>query len=223
MYKKYREQQQYCLLCFKGLDSNGSFLRNRIYKDPLCLQCREKFISVPACFEINGVKVYSQYIYEGEVRLALLRYKESLDKLMSGVFLHPYWAYKFKNYCIVLVPSTASAIKKRGFHHLRFIAKASGFKNIAEDTLIHTGEKEQAMKEFADRHSVQSEIKIQNTDFIKNKKVLILDDIVTSGETLNTCINLVKAHTDCVCVITVARSKKWDKESKRLHLPFTGF
>lgn len=178
---------------------------------------------MPACFEINGVKVYSQYIYEGEVRLALLRYKESLDKLMSGVFLNPYWAYKFKNYCIVLVPSTASAIKKRGFHHLRLIAEASGFKNIAEDTLIHTGEKEQAMKEFADRHSVQSEIKIQNTDFIKNKKVLILDDIVTSGETLNTCINLVKAHTDCVCVMTVARSKKWDKESKRLHLPFTGF
>ena len=54
--------------------------------------------------------------------------------------------------------------------------------------------------------NVKNVYKIQNTDRIINKKILLVDDIFTTGATLNECSNLLKqAGAKKVDIFTIAK------------------
>lgn len=173
----------------------------------------------PSLSKLDEVDIYSQYSYENTVRSLLLRYKESKDTYLARIFLHPYWSYKFRKYEVVLVPSTKSALDKRGFNHLDLVIKKSGFQKI-HHILIHEGTCEQALKKFSDRTSVFDEIKLLDPRPVKNKDILLFDDIITSGNTLRACIKVLKPHVNTITILTIASNHKTDDAPKSVRLPF---
>ena len=166
-----------------------------------------------------GINIYCEYLYQEEIRLAILQYKESCDQYLARIFLHPYWAYYFRKHVVVLVPSTHSSKLRRGFDHIELLAIESGFKDI-HHVFEHRGIQQQALKSKDNRSDVADEISLVDAASIKDKKVLILDDIITSGSTILTCEKLLKPHALSIDVLTVARSPQLEGSSKRVHLPF---
>ena len=220
MYRKHRRGQHYCALCFENLADKGNFIRNELIGDRCCTPCRKSLNRKAKKIVLSGINVYSEYEYKESIRLAILQYKESLDQYLAHIFLHPYWAHYFRNHLVVLVPSTQGSTLRRGFNHVELLAQVSGFKNI-HHVFEHLGTQQQAMKKDEDRVGVKKEIILINPDVLQDKKILILDDIITSGNTVLACAELIKPYAQSIDVLTIARSPQLQGESKRLHLPFS--
>ena len=194
-------------------------MRNDVLNDACCIKCRSELKRQPHLIKYKGINIYCEYLYQDEIRQAILQYKESCDRYLACIFLHPYWSYYFRNHQVVLVPSTKQSKLRRGFDHVELLALKSGFTKI-HHVFEHTGLNQQALKNKSERVKVLKEIKLVNIQAVKGKRILILDDIVTSGNTVLACEELLKPYALSVDVLSIARSPQLEGVSKRLHLPF---
>ncbi|WP_159521486.1 ComF family protein [Erysipelothrix urinaevulpis] len=168
--------------------------------------------SKPVRIKLDTTNIVSLFVYEKEVRNNILRYKESKDILLAKIFIHPYWVWRFRKYTIIPVPSTIQANNKRGFRHMEEIVRRSGFKNI-EACLKHCGEKEQALQHFSKRQNVSNYLMLENESVIRGKRLLLIDDILTSGETMKACVNLLKPYAKDIRCLVISSGKKWYKKT----------
>jgi len=53
---------------------------------------------------------------------------------------------------------------------------------------------EQKLQNFQQRKEINKYIHIKNESLIENKKILLIDDVITSGSTLKCCIDLIKKY-----------------------------
>jgi len=142
---------------------------------------------------IQEVKIMSMAKYGGVISNLLLQYKENLDYELHPVFLS-YYAFLFKilfpNYYIVLVPSSLSKMKKRGFNHLYEIFKHTGLPIL--DVLTKDESKEQKKKNALERRESVNLFHIKPNNPISGKKILLCDDVITSGSSIRACLSLLK-------------------------------
>ena len=114
------------------------------------------------------------------------------DIALSMVFLSPfknYIEFIYKDYIILPIPSTASSDKKRGYNHVVEIAKTLNLK--VKEVFYKSKDYKQTSQRFEKRKEVMNVIKLKGM-LDKNKKYLLLDDVITSGSTIKACINLLK-------------------------------
>jgi len=115
---------------------------------------------------------------------------------------------------IVPVPLHASKLKERGYNQLTvFGEKLSEILNTKyEPTILEkiSATKTQTYKKRFDRFS-NTDIKfnINNTSFFSNKHVLLIDDVITTGATLEACcIELQKTKNIKISIVTMAFTQK---------------
>ncbi|MGI6338941.1 MAG: ComF family protein [Bacteroidales bacterium] len=99
---------------------------------------------------------------------------------------------------IVPVPLHPSKLRKRGYNQSDFIsAGISAVTGILVDTgaLVRTaGTKTQTRKSRYDRWvNVEGIFRIEGYDRILNKHVLLVDDVITTGSTVESCANAILA------------------------------
>lgn len=118
---------------------------------------------------------------------------------------------EYKNIDIVIpVPLHKRKLKQRGFNQVTLFAKqiASSLNaKYSESVLIKISDtKSQVNKSRLARWNDSNEIfSIQNLDEIKNKHILLVDDIITTGATIEACSNqLLKAKNIKISVATMA-------------------
>lgn len=199
------------------MNKNYSFVENYIFQYKFCYQCYLKLRPVMGMIRFSDYTLFYQHFYEGLIRESILQFKEGKDIYLGKILFLDLWQYCFKNYIIIPVPSSNKANEKRGFCQTEILC--SNFSNIKyNDVINHTGKQEQALTK--DRKEITQFLHIQNTAKIKNKKVLILDDIYTSGNTINHIVQLLKPHTKNIKVLALAISPQLRNQSKRFHLPF---
>lgn len=91
---------------------------------------------------------------------------------------------------IVPAPSSEEADKKRGFNHVVEIFK------YLNKPIIRNIYKNQDFKQTEcdriERRNIFNKLSIKNRYLITNKKVLIVDDVKTTGSTLKAMVKLVK-------------------------------
>lgn len=109
------------------------------------------------------------------------------------------------------VPITKKRRRAIGYNHAEVLAK--GFCDITVlscrfDILIKTKEKpsQTAMKNPGERAlNVQGIYEVFNDDFVKDKSILLIDDVLTTGSTLNECAaSLKKTGARRVVCLTAA-------------------
>ncbi len=169
-----------------------------------CLVCRAKFPKVPRIEPIpTGEICVAPFTYSTEVRKAIIEYKfrgkkfnsESLAGALANTIRNVY--YKDMSFEIITcVPMSAERKKKRGFNQSELIARYASklldkpFENLLyRDTgaaIQHEMTYEQRITTKDDTYHV-----LDNAD-IKGKKLLLIDDVMTTGTTLSKCSALLK-------------------------------
>lgn len=112
---------------------------------------------------------------------------------------------------IVYVPAITSHVRQRGFDHTKRIAaelsKLTGYQHVA--ALTRSGQKRQVGSSRRDRLTqLQGSFLPKNQFLIKDVPVLLVDDVVTTGATIEEAAKaLKKAGAKSVDVVVFARAK----------------
>lgn len=98
---------------------------------------------------------------------------------------------------VVPVPLHKKRLQKRGYNQVTTFAKqlaAHLNATFVDDVLIKVSNaKTQAFKSRAERWlSIQNSFEVQNIDPLANTHILLVDDIITTGATLEACANVLK-------------------------------
>lgn len=160
-------------------------------------------------FEKSGMvqKILHSIKYKGNKQLAVRAGQWYGGKLRE----HPEFA---KADCIIPVPLHAKKLKQRGFNQseefANGISSALGIP-VIKDCLVrteYTGT--QTKKSKADRwENVKDKFELLRPEQVSNKTVLLVDDVITTGATLDACYQaLSKAEGINVSVVSLAYAKK---------------
>ena len=190
-----------CLFCDKQIDKYD--LRSLfLEKDELCVSCRAQLKVRHRYLDFGAFRVESFYEYEGIFRSLLLQYKECGDEALKKVFLYglkDHLNIRYFGYKMILVPSSRRKLESRGFDHLAGIfeglrlERAGGLKMVEE--LSQEGKSFFERLKMADNYVYEGE---------KLDKVLIVDDVVTTGSTLRGVYRSIFEHAKTVKVLSLA-------------------
>lgn len=184
-----------CLICNKIIqDTFMSLLRKT---NNICYECFNGFKRRNINLYINGVECFVLYYYDDFFKHLLYRYKGCYDFVLKDCFLIDnikYLKRKYKGYSVVLAPSNKDSEEKRGFNHLEEIFKKLDLPIIK--CFRKSKKWKQSDKKFNERKEIQKVIKIDKTLLKGIKKVLIVDDVLTSGSTIQTMIRQIPTNID---------------------------
>lgn len=201
-----------CVFCRKMLPSGSG---------GICSHCLE---DLPRTGSHAGQKgdffsiCVSPLYYEDDVRESLLRYKFQSATGYAGVYaklladcirteLDGRWDI------ISWVPLSAKRYKERGYDQAMLLALATALEleNVAVCTLEKTRnvEKQSIMGSPEKRRAnISGAYTVTDRELVDGKRILLIDDIITSGSTLGECARMLRqaGAVEVLCA-TVARSR----------------
>jgi len=185
-----------------------------IDKNSLCENCKSGLDTITVAkidnYENKTDKFFNEhgYIfkYEGQIRKLLIDYKFNnksyLYKTFASIILSNKKMVNFiNNYEIIIpVPIHKKRFNCRGYNQSELLAREISRKlkniqflnklliktenNVAQSTLT---KEERAL-------NVKDIYKVKNNNLIKEKSIILLDDIYTTGNTVNECSKLLKKN-----------------------------
>lgn len=177
---------------------------------PICKECEEKIKQ----YEINLVQKDKFFIYKYQdiIRNLLINYKFNDASYLANSFAYLIKNNKkiysiLKSYDIIIpVPLHKKRMNERGYNQTELISKKLEIP-IETKCLIKTKNiKPQSTKTAKQRQiDIKNVFAIQNVDKIKNKKILLLDDIYTTGSTANECIKTLRKATNKIGFLAIAK------------------
>ena len=195
---------------------------DKICKSDLCKKCELK-LKESARFKIDKYsdKNFEKHIYlfkyEGIIKERLIKFKFNEKTYIYKSFVN--FLIKNKKICsflksydiIIPVPIHYNRKLTRGYNQSALIAKeiANNLNIEYNDKVLYkkVNNKQQSTKNKEDRIiNVIGVYCVKNEDKILNKKVLLLDDIYTTGSTVNECSRVLRlAGVNKVDIITIAK------------------
>ena len=204
---------QCCLICGK------------ISNNTLCKKCKNN-LKKQAINKIQPTKNKKFYFenqiyifnYEKDIRNLILSYKfhdkSYLYKIFAEIIIKNEKIYSFlKKYDIMTqVPIHKKRKKQRGYNQSELVAKeiAKNIENISyeKDILIKNKNTlpQSTLNKSQREQNVQGVYEIINNEKVKNKKIILFDDIFTTGNTANECARILKENgAKDVLVLTIAK------------------
>ena len=197
-----------CLICFKKVNITD-FCRLFNGKIPICQACQTEMEPKFIKFHVDSHKAISLYNYNPFIRKLIYQYKGCYDYELHQVFLDRY-AKEIKllyfDRVIIPIPSYQNEDEQRGFNHVVETFKSIGLNmlNILEKTEKH----KQALSSFKQRKEVYKYLELKSYPDLSKKKVLIVDDVYTTGSTMKSAIHLIeKLNPKKIDVLVVAKTR----------------
>ena len=208
------QRSQYCLICHKPVRKIPS-LYHLIHQVCICPGCINKleFIHYHGSFE--GIPIHIIYRYNDFFKKLLFQYKGQYDYALKDVFLQLDYSRlkrKYKHFSIVIAPSDKETSKIRGFIPNKEIV--SLFASDIFMGLYKNKPHKQALLDFKERGSIKNVIEMKGGEKLYHKKVLLFDDVITSGSTLSKCLELVRDKHPEEIEILILATKVFDKINK---------
>lgn len=203
---------QVCSVCGK-LNNKG-----------LCIKCKNK-IEKLAIFQMTKENLKEGYFqeliaifpYEGIIRQLLLTYKFHEKSYMYVCFVNFILKNKkifekLQSYdTIVPVPISKKRMKERGYNQSLLIArKISRELNISlqANCLVKTRNiiEQSKLNKEQRKENIQNVYELKNGEILNNKRILLIDDIYTTGSTANECAKILQhAKPKKIDVLVVAK------------------
>lgn len=162
--------------------------------------------------------VFPPLYYQDSVRDSILRYKFGAKKGYVGCYSKMLAQCILDNYggkydLITWVPISDDRLKSRGYDQAMILAMATALEldDVAAETLKKTRDNpaQSSLGERDERRAnVTGAYTVTDPELIEGKRLLLIDDIVTTGATLSECARtLLLAGADEVVCATIARIK----------------
>lgn len=161
-------------------------------------------------------KLLYAFEYKGIVRKYVLEYKFGSKPYISNFFAYELLkskkVYEILKFCDIIIPVPLDKKKQRqrGYNQSELIAKILAEKSRIsfQNVLLkikHT--KTQSLLENSERKkNVENAFCIKNPELVKNKKVIIFDDIYTTGATANEISKVLKsAGAKSIFILVIAK------------------
>lgn len=185
----------------------------------LCRKCssRVKLCSNSYILSHNNivVKYYSTAYYAGAMKELILRLKYKSD-FVCGEILSSYMIRKIieENICcdiLTYVPMNRKALRKRGYNQSECLAKNIGKElNIP---IVRTLKKIENTKDQIGLNgeerweNIRDSFKAVNKEKLNNKKIILIDDVITTGATAFYCAEeLLRGGAKEINILTAAKS-----------------
>ena len=210
---KSKEKITICKLCFRPIeDSIHSILHNKTY---LCRYCFNRFNPKLEQFDIDGTKGFYLFPYDQTVQELLYQFKGCFDIELSHIFLDYFRNYlklKYWGFTVIPAPSSKEGDEKRGFNHV--VEMFSCLKLPMLKCVHKTKDVKQADLTSKERQEVAKILEIDNVD-LSRKKILIVDDVYTTGSTVRAMINLVQSkHPKRVEVLVMSKTMDLNDQNR---------
>lgn len=176
-----------------------------LYGEVLCAKCRRKMQGEWRRIKRLGMDIHTLYEYNGFSREQLLKFKDHQDQWLNKIFLSPYLTYfyfNFFNYVIVYVPSHKEKIMERGYIPNQLILETQHLTVIHHVFKKQINHKQSKMSRDK-RHQIKHVITLEKIDAIKNRNVLLFDDLCTTGHSLKACYDLIEPHAKSIKVVAL--------------------
>lgn len=211
LFSEFKNPIKTCKICFKEIEFAGIF--NVLHADScLCNECQKKLVPKEIHFKVDGVKGTSIYEYDENIKSLLFQLKGCSDIELAEVFLNRYKGlirFRYHDYVMVPAPSDDESDLERGFNHVIEIFK--GTKLPIVRAIRKTQKHKQSDQDYKNRLEVKKYLCFDESIDITNKKVLIVDDVMTTGSTIKAMISLIKEHNPKKIAVVVM-SKRVLKE-----------
>lgn len=191
-----------CKYCFKSIENGSTLLDLMVNHDVLCPHCRRQFLYSKKKFYLDKVRVNYFYVYNDFFSSLLVQYKECMDEALHDVFIYTkrLWIWiRFHHYTIVPLPSSEEKLKERGFHHVEKMFE--GVRIPQCDCLEKIGNQKQAFLSKMERQKMSFQIGCKE-DIVIPKRILLVDDVLTTGNTMKGAIHAL-SHKKCKIKILV--------------------
>ena len=208
--KEIFDGKYFCQECESKLPFNDGIIcahcgRKTIAPESYCSTCKEKLVALDKC--------RSAFVYDGEIakliKKAKFGGKRYILEIFSSYLSNCYFKHYFNSDVIVYVPMTKKALRKRGYNQSQILAQL-----VSDKVGVPTVDciekikdtKRQATLDRAQRlKNLEGAFKITSRSMIKDKSVLIIDDVTTTGSTAEVIAERLKrAGASIVNLLTVA-------------------
>ena len=195
----------------------------KLDRNSLCKACEimlNKYFDI-RIDEYNEGKYYNKHIYffmyEGNIRRLILNYKFKEKSYLYETFVNFLIKKEkvfeiIKSYDIILpVPISKKRYNQRGYNQTELIAreisKSTELLLVTKCLYKQKNNVPQSTLNKENRiQNVKDAYKIKNLRIIKNKKIILFDDIYTTGSTVNECSKILKENgAKKIIVITLAK------------------
>ena len=177
------------------------------------MELEPKFIN----FKVNGYKALSIYEYTPFIKNEIYLFKGCFDYELKGIFLNLFFKelkIRYSGYKIVPIPSYKEDDDKRGFNHVVEFCREIGLDIL--QLLEKTAHHKQADRTALERAEIYKYLCLKSHQKLEKDKVLIVDDIYTTGATMKAAINLIeKLNPKEIRVLVLAKTN--DKLYKKVN------
>lgn len=144
-------------------------------------------------FRIDNINALAIYKYDEEIRTLLYQLKGCYDIELGEVFLDRFKDeihYMFHDYYLIPAPSSKADDEQREFNHVKVIFQCL---NLPMLSIIDKAyDYKQAELSAKERKKAIKCLKLNDNRSLYGKKILIVDDVYTTGATLCGMIRLIK-------------------------------
>ena len=83
---------------------------------------------------------------------------------------------------------------------------------VLKDVLMKKKDDNQHLKSYVERTKVKDNFLVTNKEILRNKKILICDDICTTGSSLKAAVDLIKPYVNKDLKIVVIAKREFSKD-----------
>ncbi len=159
-----------------------------------CKSCR-------GSVELTGVMVVCDY-NEGPTKEMIHHLKYSgfleLSEILGELLVERIKKSGKSNFIVVPVPMDQKKENERGFNQseliARYISKKLGFKGGLALSKIKKTKSQMKLKRSERLRNLENAFECEDIRLIKNQNILLVDDVMTTGTTLNECAKELRRH-----------------------------
>ena len=196
------------MICFKEIKIDDMC---RIFDKDICVcsNCQNELELIFIKFKVDGYKAVSIYEYTPFIKNLFYTYKGCFDYELNEAFLNMFYKeirLKYRGYKVIPIPSYKEDDDKRGFNHV-----VEAFKKLNLEVLPiieKTAHHKQADRNAKQRKEIGKYLALNSKIDLGKDKVLIVDDIYTTGSTIKAAIKLVeKLNPKEIRVLVLAKTR----------------